>query len=172
MKAAFSHPSVLMPSLKYHLIRLGFKVAMKPMARLLRGMTLGSRVLVIDSQNRVLLVKATYSTHWILPGGGVERGETAEQSGLRELEEEAGVRATGPLQLLGVFSNDARFRGDHLIVYVLREFEHIPWTPDAEIEAAEFFALDTLPSLVNKGSMMRIDEVLRGKPPSPYWAEP
>jgi 8-oxo-dGTP pyrophosphatase MutT (NUDIX family) len=156
---------------KQHLIRLYFRVAMKPVARLTRGMTLGARVIVIDDANRVLLVKATFSERWILPGGGVERGETVEQSATRELLEEAGVAPRGPLQLVGVYSNDAIFPGDHLVVFCLRSFEQLPWSPDVEIEDARFFALNELPN-INKGSLMRIQEHLQGKAPSPYWAEP
>jgi mutator protein MutT len=47
-------------------------------------------------KNKLLLVKrakAPFSGWWDLPGGFIERGETAEQALRRELKEETGLRA-------------------------------------------------------------------------------
>lgn len=143
--------------------------AMKKVFPWIRGMTLGARVAVVDGQGRFLLVKHTYSTPWIFPGGGVERGETCLDAALREIEEEAAVVATGPLQLHGIFSNEADFRGDHLAFYVCREFERKVFTPNREIAAAEFFAVEALPAIVSAGSRRRIDELVSGRTPSDIW---
>ncbi len=40
--------------------------------RLSRGLTLGARAVLIDPENRVLLIRHTYSTGLYLPGVGVE----------------------------------------------------------------------------------------------------
>ncbi len=77
-------------------------------SRLTRGMTLGVRGLVLNEAGEVLLVEHTYMRGWHLPGGGVERGETAEQAMMRELLEEAGVSAIGRPQLVGVHANHRR----------------------------------------------------------------
>ena len=42
----------------------------RPVLRLTRGMTLGSRTAVIDGEGRFMLVKQTYAPGWIFPGGG------------------------------------------------------------------------------------------------------
>ncbi len=39
---------------------------------------------------------------WYLPGGTVDKGETPEVAAVRELFEEAGIRPTGPLKLIGL----------------------------------------------------------------------
>ncbi len=137
--------------------------------RLNRGMTLGARVAAFDGQGRVLLVRQTYQTTWILPGGGVDRGETVEQAAIRELREEANVIANAPLDFHGFFSNDAAFRGDHLAVFVVHEFERRAFAPTAEISAVDFFEIDSLPDGMDQGSRRRIHEIVTKSPPNPYW---
>lgn len=59
-----------------------------------RGMTLGTRTVVLKANaTEVLLVRHGYAPGWLLPGGGVERGEALADAALRELREEAGVVA-------------------------------------------------------------------------------
>ena len=48
-------------------------------------MTLGVRGLVIDADNRIMLVRHTYVPGFYLPGGGVEAGETMAGSLVREM---------------------------------------------------------------------------------------
>ena len=143
--------------------------AVKSLIRWSRSMTLGARVAVIDEAGRFLLVKHSYSTPWIFPGGGVERGESCLDAALREMEEEAAVVAKGPLQLHGIFSNHADFPGDHLAFYVCHDFERKAFVPTKEIEAAELFAADALPAIVSAGSRRRIAELLSGDAPSVTW---
>ena len=54
-----------------------------------------ARVLLIDDQNRLLLLCARFSEGevWIMPGGTLEPGETIEQAAARQLWEETGVQS-------------------------------------------------------------------------------
>ncbi|MFO1034684.1 MAG: NUDIX domain-containing protein [Hyphomicrobiales bacterium] len=134
-----------------------------------RGLTLGARTIVIDKDDRVLLVKQSYAPGWILPGGGVEFGETCEEAARRELHEEAAVTPKGPFLLHGVFSNHTHFPGDHLVVYVLREFAWSGFTPTMEILEAKFFAAKDMPHDVQASSLRRIEELWGKRPIGLEW---
>ena len=71
--------------------------------RLRHGLTLGVRLLAIDGEGRLLLVKHGYTPGWHLPGGGVDVGESAEAAARRELKEEANAEVEGALRLHGLF---------------------------------------------------------------------
>jgi len=137
--------------------------------RLTRGLTLGVRGIVTNDQGEVLLVEHTYLPGWHLPGGGVERGEPAHLALERELEEEAGVRLTGPARLLSIHSNHARFRGDHVLVFHCQAWEACPATSVGEIAAVGWFAPDALPADTAAGHRRRIEELLGGLSVDPHW---
>lgn len=138
--------------------------------RLLPSPTLGVRGLVIDAQGKVLLVRHTYVAGWYLPGGGVEKSETAEASLARELAEEANVEIVGRPYLHGLFFNPKTSPRDHVACYVIREFrQSAPHVPDFEIAEAKFFAIDALPVETTRATRDRIDEVLSGRAPAQTW---
>jgi ADP-ribose pyrophosphatase YjhB (NUDIX family) len=124
-----------------------------------RPMTLGVRALVLDTQDRVFLVRHTYVPGWHLPGGGVEHGETALQSLRRELQEEANIDWTRPPRLLGLYHATQWTRRDHVALYLVRDFvQSGPRLPDREIAEAGFFARDALPEGVAKATLRRLAE--------------
>ena len=63
----------------------------------------GSTVLVLDTQNRLLMMKRSDGGNWGVPGGAMELGETTEETARRELLEETGLEVD-ELTLFGVFS--------------------------------------------------------------------
>jgi 8-oxo-dGTP pyrophosphatase MutT (NUDIX family) len=138
--------------------------------RVARGMTLGVRVLVLDAQGRVFLVKHSYVSGWHLPGGGVEVGETALDAMRRELEEEGNITFDEPPLLHGVFYNRHVSRRDHVVVYVVRNF-HQPAkpAPNYEIVDCGFFDVNALPEGTTRGTQRRIREVAGGVPISLDW---
>lgn len=134
-----------------------------------RAVTLGVRVVVLDEAGRVLLVRHSYTPGWYLPGGGVDRGETAEAAAVRETREEAGVLCGERPRLHGLFHN-ARLPRDHVACYVVRRFDLVPnAAADWEIAESGFFALDALPAGTTAATRRRLAEVADGAPPAPDW---
>jgi 8-oxo-dGTP pyrophosphatase MutT (NUDIX family) len=138
--------------------------------RFTRPMTLGVRAALIDPERGVFLVRHGYTPGWHMPGGGVEAGETLEQSLLREVWEEGHIEIGGPLLLHGMFFNRGASARDHVAVYVIRDFRQVaPRLPDHEIVESGFFALHDLPPGVTRGTRDRLAEIAGEKPLSPFW---
>lgn len=131
--------------------------------RATRSLTLGAQGMVIDGQNRVLLVRHAYRAGWHFPGGGVERGELADEALARELREEAGVYLEGQPELFGIYGNFRVFPGDHILLYVCRAWTRpVPPRPNREIAEQDFFHLDSLPEGLVDGARRRVGEVFGG----------
>ena len=154
---------------KAALFRIVSRFALHPWFRLTRGTTLGVRALVIDGEGRVLLVQHSYAPGWILPGGGVERGETAYDAVRREVHEEAGIVIEGEPALHGIFANHQQFKGDHLACFLVRRYRQEAFKPSREIAAAQFFEPSRLPAGTTGGTRRRIAEILNGVPVTPDW---
>ncbi|MDO9474416.1 MAG: NUDIX domain-containing protein [Caulobacter sp.] len=149
----------------YRLLTPAYRIAM----RQVRGLTVGVRVMVFDDQGRVLLIEHSYTHGWHLPGGGVERGESAETAAARELEEEAGVRPDGRMALVSIHDNARTFRGDHVVLYRLDRWTATPATSRGEILRRDWFHTDALPAGTTEATRRRIAQVLDGTPPELFW---
>jgi 8-oxo-dGTP pyrophosphatase MutT (NUDIX family) len=134
-----------------------------------RSLTLGVRGLVQDEAGRVLLVRHTYTPGWHFPGGGVERGETAAQSLARELQEEAGVVATAPLDLLSVHANHAFFPNDHVLLFRVPAWRQEPRPNRNEIAETGFFDPLRPPQGTTGGTLRRLAEVFDNAEFSEHW---
>ncbi|MFC4322796.1 NUDIX hydrolase [Litchfieldia salsa] len=115
----------------------------------------GVAVIVLDQHKRLLMVQS--DGMWKIPGGFIEMGETAEEAGIREISEEAGMNINN-LQLLGVFS------GKNFFTKLPNEDEYYPVTiayttknilggslkPDGiETQQVEFFDWESLPKALS-----------------------
>lgn len=112
---------------------------------------LGAVLLVLDEQDRLLVMKRSDNRLWGVPGGAVEPGEFIESAAKREALEEVNL-AVGEMSLFGVFSGPELYyqypNGDEVynvsIVYLSHDWhgeiklndEHTEW---------KWFAADDIP---------------------------
>ncbi|GLQ55643.1 NUDIX domain-containing protein [Devosia nitrariae] len=124
-----------------------------------RRMTLGSRVMLVDG-DKVLLIRHSYIPGWAFPGGGVEPGETAEESALREVVEETGYRPIGAMELFGLYHNNNPITNrDHVAFFVARRFEKaFEFKSTHEIAEIGWFDKSALPEKITPSTSQRIDE--------------
>jgi ADP-ribose pyrophosphatase YjhB (NUDIX family) len=127
--------------------------------------TLGVRGLVLDSDDNVALVMHTYLDGWYLPGGGVNPGESYDRALTREICEEIGLDAFHIERVLGVYHDTVTLKDDHVVAYIVRTDASAPPLKSAdpfEIQAVEWFALDSLPEDLSPASARRIAEFEAG----------
>lgn len=115
---------------------------------------LGAFAVIFDeTRTKILLVCRADNHKWVLPGGGMERGESIAECCIREAWEETGLVIT-VVQLMGVYSTPHRVvayetgRTKQAVAFV---FEAIVVsgdpTPTAEMEKFGYFGLNDLPML-------------------------
>jgi 8-oxo-dGTP pyrophosphatase MutT (NUDIX family) len=83
------------------------------MKKVLRGERIGTKgrirlgcsaVIFDETREKVLLTKRADNGLWCLPGGGVDPGESVEETVIREVQEETGLQVR-VLRLIGVYSD-------------------------------------------------------------------
>jgi ADP-ribose pyrophosphatase YjhB (NUDIX family) len=127
----------------------------------------GAAVLIVDEQNRLLLMKRSDSGCWGPPGGAVELGEVVESAARREVKEETGLEL-GEITLFGIFSGPELFyiypNGDEVynitIVYlacfddgkVRLNNEHTDWG---------WFAPEDIPENISPPILLVIEQFIK-----------
>ncbi|MCX8996606.1 NUDIX domain-containing protein [Rhizobiaceae bacterium BDR2-2] len=140
-----------------------------PVQFFLRGMTLGVRAACFNERGEVFLVRHTYVPGWYLPGGGVERGETAMQALLKELREEGNLEPVSTPVLFHAYFNHRVSRRDHVLLYRAEVRQTAPRPADREIAESGFFDPERLPENATKATRLRLDEIRGLQPPPDHW---
>lgn len=111
------------------------------------GVTVGCRVLVLDQAERVLLIRHSYgSQRWMMPGGGLKRGEDVLEAAQREVHEEVGITLS-PVFELGI-SDEPLGGGRNHIHMIAGWTEDTPVPDGREVREARFFAAHDLPDYI------------------------
>ena len=119
----------------------------------------GCRVMAFDAEGRVLLIRHSYgSGSWMLPGGGLGRGETPLAAAGRELLEETGLEL---LQSRCLNRVDEPLYGTTNQVYLVSGTAQGTLCCDGrEVIEAQFFATDALPVGLSPALAARFDSWL------------
>lgn len=104
----------------------------------------GVRILALDPEGRVLLVRHAYGSDlWMPPSGGLPSGADSAATAARELAEETACELRNP-RLVAVIEEDLHGARNRVHI-VAGETRDQPRPDRREIIAADFFALDALP---------------------------
>jgi len=139
--------------------RLGLRLAHRARLgwwRLRRPDLHGCNVIVRNARGEVLLVRHSYHSPglWMLPGGGIGKGESAEQAAIREVAEEVrcGLSDVRRFAVETVRTSGAR---NHIHL-VTAETTDTPSADGREIVAAAFFPVASLPEPTAQAARQRI----------------
>lgn len=115
---------------------------------LFKPLTIGVKALILDKQNRVLLVTHTYRNGWDLPGGRISRGESAQEAIAREINEEVDIIVgLEDLILLNVYYVRTSLKNEHVILFLVTNWRQPAIIKsNLEISCTEFFSLSDLPN--------------------------
>ncbi|HKK96170.1 MAG TPA: NUDIX hydrolase [Anaerovoracaceae bacterium] len=80
----------------------------------------GVRVIIIDKENRMLLVKQHHEERdiWLVPGGAIEDNETSAAAGIREVYEETGLNIE-IVDMIWHIEEVSESRGQRFVDYML-----------------------------------------------------
>jgi ADP-ribose pyrophosphatase YjhB (NUDIX family) len=125
----------------------------------------GARCVVVDADDRVLLVRRTDNGEWALPAGAMELGESIGECAARELLEETGLVATS-LEPFAFYSG-ARFTGRNMYGHIYQVFSTAfrvtSWTGEVnrvtdETTDAAFFPFGSFPDGLARSVAETVDD--------------
>lgn len=125
----------------------------------------GAGMMIFNQNGELLLLRRTDNLTWCFPGGMMEPGETIEETAIREVFEETGLRIT-EMTLYKIFSGrDHYYRypnGDETfnisVIYLADKPEGQSIITNEEHLAFNFFSLDALPCEIHPSIMKKIDD--------------
>ena len=104
----------------------------------------GCRILAFDGAGQVLLIRHSYgSGNWMLPGGGLGRGEEPLAAALRELAEETGLALVQPRLFAEV--EEPLYGTVNRVYLVCGQAEGAVRIDGREVIEARYFAAHALP---------------------------
>src|SRR5215207_7427381 len=100
-----------------------------------RPRTFGAHAVALTPDGKVILVRLRYAPGWRLPGGGRAEDEDPRDAVLRELREEIGMTAHGPVTLAAELEKRPDFKRDLASLLIVREVRYRPRRWSWEVDA-------------------------------------
>lgn len=121
---------------------------------------IGAASLILDDENKILLVKHSYGKcNWDLPGGKSEEKESAEETAKREVNEEIGLNVKIE-KLTGIYY-DPQYDMHHFVFVAKNEDTKLKPKPNSpEILECGYFSIDDLPKPMSDFTYSRIANFL------------
>lgn len=132
----------------------------------LKNFSAGAFVIILDEEEKVLLGHRRDFDAWNLPGGGVEKGESPWEAGVRETKEETGL----DVEIERVLS--VTFETEHLdIVFTfLGKVVGGELMENEEADELKWFGKDELPNTTLPNQKKRLERFL-GNMGEEIWVE-
>ncbi len=126
--------------------------------------TIGVGTIIENEKGEILLQKRKDNGKWGIVGGGMEIGESFEETARREAREEAGIEL-GELKLAAICNGSDRFitypNGDicytSAVVFWTKEFSGEIKNDPEEVFEHRFFSRDNVPQEINDFDRLFID---------------
>jgi 8-oxo-dGTP diphosphatase len=119
---------------------------------------------VMNDDHEILLVRRGIEPgkgKWALPSGFIEADEIPEETVLRELKEETGIRGR-PRELIGVYNERTSYYGNVLLIAYRIVQKGGTLHPGTDATDARFFSLQKLPRIPFKGHRAIIRDGIAG----------
>lgn len=130
----------------------------------------GANIIVVDSENRILLQLRTDNNCWGLPGGSMELGESLEDVAKRELYEETNLIAN-ELSLFNVYSGKELYyrypHGDEVYnvvaSFICKNYDGELMAEKNEVSSLQFFSINDLPSNISPPDLPIVTEFIHNQ---------
>jgi len=122
----------------------------------------------VEQAGKVVVVRHSYKSGWMLPGGAVKRGEPPADAVIRELKEEIGLTHWATPQLVGVYVRRRGFATNLVILYRVREAVFV-FKPSFEIKAVRLVDPAAPPDDASPATRRRLLELIGEAAVAPYW---
>jgi 8-oxo-dGTP pyrophosphatase MutT (NUDIX family) len=123
---------------------------------------------VADAQGKLVLVRQSYTRGWVLPGGGVGRGEAPEVALLRELKEEIGLTRAGDVEFFALYTRKSGWATNVVALYRVRDARFV-FKKNLEIRDLCMVDPKCPPQDTAPGTKRRLAELTGKASPNHYW---
>ena len=125
----------------------------------------GCNIILTDFQGDLLLLKHSYGPQdWLLPGGGVDRGEHPADAASRELKEELGLE-TKKLTPIGELEGEIS-GSPHTMYLFAAVIDKQPRPDNREVTEARFFPTQSLPQPLGVSTRRALSHWKEGRGPT------